>query len=471
MTMSSGAGTLAAMHRFSCIVIVVAALAVMALPAGAGAFDNPPVPPASDFVAHVDNPWFPLPPETELRYRGTDDDRPALDRVVVTDSRKTILGVRVTVVLDRLYIEGILREDTQDWYAQDKAGNVWYLGEDTKELDPNGKVISTEGSWQAGVDGAIPGVIMPADPQVGQHFRQEFYKGHAEDEFEILSMSASITTPFVSSDQAMLTKETTPLEPDVVDNKYYVRGIGEVAERTVQGGNDHQELVSVIHDTDTEGDDEDNGDNQGDDEGNGDNQGDDNGNGDHHGDAEDNGDAERHDGDVGTHGDGHVMSPPTDAGGDQSGAASTGQTPPGAPPASGPPQESAAAPAPCLDAAPPRTTLSRRGVRLAGHRLSLRGKAGDRGPCGGRVDRVLVSVAEVSGGTCRFFGPDGTLTAPRSCRRPLVLPAEGTDRWTFDRTLSLRLGARYRVQARAVDAAGNKETPKAGRNIVKFRAG
>src|SRR5207244_360683 len=120
-----------------------------------------------------------------------------------------------------------LEERTSDWYAQDEQGNVWYFGEDTAELTPSGKVKNTEGSWEAGKDGAVAGIFMPASPAVGQSGLQEYYKGQAEDHFQVLSLTAPVHTPGASGN-ALLTKEWTPLEPNVLDHKYYVRGIGNV---------------------------------------------------------------------------------------------------------------------------------------------------------------------------------------------------------------------------------------------------
>ena len=208
--------------------------------AGAPAFraaDFPPVP-------RVDNPWFPLPPGTTMRYRGAKDGKPAYEVLTVTARMKTILGVRAVVVHDRLYMAGRLAEETFDWYAQDRRGTVWYLGEDTRELDARGRTKSTEGSFQAGVDGARAGIFMPASPRVGQVFQQEHYAGQAEDFFKIVSLDAPVRVPAVSSSRAMRTREWTPLEPGVIDRKYYVRGLGTVSERTVKGGDEFLELVS-----------------------------------------------------------------------------------------------------------------------------------------------------------------------------------------------------------------------------------
>ena len=202
-------------------------------------------PSPSSFTARVDNPWFPLRPGTVYVYRGVKDGAPAREVVTVTRRTKRIGGVPCVVVEDRLYLRGRLRERTTDWYSQDRRGNVWYLGETTAELDARGRVTSREGTWQAGRDGARAGIYMPAHPRVGVLGRQEYYKGHAEDHFRVLSLHASVRSPYTSSRNALLTREWTPLEPGVVDHKLYVRGIGIVVERAVKGGDEHLELVSL----------------------------------------------------------------------------------------------------------------------------------------------------------------------------------------------------------------------------------
>jgi len=164
--------------------------------------------------------------------------------VTVTNRTKVILGVTTTVVHDQVFVKKELVEDTEDWFAQDTAGNVWYLGEDTKELE-DGQVVSTEGSWEAGIDNARAGIFMPAQPMVGQVFKQEHAKNVAEDCSKIVDLNASVRTPFMSSNEALKTEEFSLLEPDVLDNKYYVRNVGLVREQTVQGGADFLELVSV----------------------------------------------------------------------------------------------------------------------------------------------------------------------------------------------------------------------------------
>jgi len=196
----------------------------------------PPMPPASSFSAHVDNVWFPLRPGTRWVYTGVKDRRPSRDVVTVLHGTTRIAGVPCVAVHDRLYLRGRLEERTTDWYSQDAHGNVWYLGENTAELDKHGHVTSTEGTWKTGVHGAKAGIYMPARPRAGQSGQQELYKGHAEDRFKVVRLFAG---------RMLLTQEWTPLEPGVLDHKFYVRGIGTVLEQTEQGGDERNELVAV----------------------------------------------------------------------------------------------------------------------------------------------------------------------------------------------------------------------------------
>jgi hypothetical protein len=230
MRLKSG-GKIAAMAS----ALTVAALAGVASNAAARSL---PTPKASHFGRNsttVNNPWFPLARGAVYVYDGQKDGKQARDVMTVTRKTKVIAGIRALPVADRLYLNGILAERTTDWYAQDKHGTVWYLGEKTAELNARGKVTSTEGSFLNGRDGARGGIFMPAHAAVGQTFQQESFKGQAEDRFRILSLATSITTPAATSQQAMLTEETTPLEPGTVDHKYYVQGIGTVKEQQVAG--------------------------------------------------------------------------------------------------------------------------------------------------------------------------------------------------------------------------------------------
>jgi hypothetical protein len=191
----------------------------------------------TQWAAHVTNPWFPLAPGTTFVYTGEKDGQSGRDVVTVTNRTNVIDGVRCTAVDDRLFANGHLAERTTDWYAQDARGTVWYFAEATAELNQAGKVTSREGTWRAGVDGARAGIFMPAHPKVGQSFRQEYLKGHAEDHFAVLQVSG----------RSLLTKEWTPLEPDTLDHKLYRRGTGLVKEETVKGGNERWTLNVVRH--------------------------------------------------------------------------------------------------------------------------------------------------------------------------------------------------------------------------------
>ena len=192
---------------------------------------QPSVNPA-DFVAGVDNPLFPLVPGTRYVYQGGGETT----EVTVTDDTKQILGVTAIVVRDVVSVGGEIIEDTYDWYAQDKTGDVWYLGENTKEYE-DGELVSTQGSWEAGVDGAQPGIIMHAtQPALGAPYRQEYYVCVAEDWGEVVSLNESVTVSYGSFDHCLQTRDFTPLEPGVSEYKYYAPGVGLVLEVDVQSG-------------------------------------------------------------------------------------------------------------------------------------------------------------------------------------------------------------------------------------------
>jgi hypothetical protein len=192
----------------------------------------------ADFTDEIDNPWWPMKPGSRWVYAEGDGQV----EVTVTRLTKTVLGIDARVVHDVLSEDGEVVEDTFDWYAQDEDGNVWYLGEDTKELE-HGRVKTTEGSWEAGVDGAQPGVLLPGEPKAGLAYRQEHYAGHAEDRARVLGLDERATVPYGSFSGLLMTEETTPLEPGLVERKLYARGIGPVLAVTVKGGSDREELL------------------------------------------------------------------------------------------------------------------------------------------------------------------------------------------------------------------------------------
>jgi hypothetical protein len=204
---------------------------------------HPTIQPAN-FTASVTNAWFPLTPGSTYIYRGVKDGKPSRDIYTVAHQTAKINGVDCAVVNDQLYLAGHLEERTTDYYTQDRQGNVWYFGEDTAELNDKGRVTSTEGSWRTGKDGAQPGIFMQANPTVNASFRQEYYAGHAEDQYAVVNLASPVTVPYGSFTSALLTKEWTRLEPDVLDHKYYVKGVGEIAELSVRGPVERARLVS-----------------------------------------------------------------------------------------------------------------------------------------------------------------------------------------------------------------------------------
>ena len=199
-----------------------------------------------DFSTVINNPFFPLVPNTTYVYVGTKDGSAARDEFQVTRRTKVIMGVTCREVRDRGFVDGVLAEDTLDWFAQDNHGNVWYFGEDTKEFDANGNVISTEGSWQAGVNGAQPGIVMEADPRVGDTYQQEFSAGIAEDMATVLALNKTVNVPFGSFKDCLETEEFTPLEPGAIEHKFYARGVGFIQSVALRGGRERLELVTIL---------------------------------------------------------------------------------------------------------------------------------------------------------------------------------------------------------------------------------
>ena len=199
------------------------------------------------FTTRIDNPYWPMDPGTRWTYRETDQEGARLEVVVtVSDQTERIAnGVTARIVRDTVTEDGEIVEDTFDWYAQDKDGNIWYLGENTAEFE-KGKVVTKEGSFEAGVDGALPGIIMPSDPKDGMQYRQEYYKGKAEDNGEVLSTDEMAQSPFGHFDNALLTKDTISIEPNVLEYKLYAKGIGPVLTLGVSGGpGSREELIDL----------------------------------------------------------------------------------------------------------------------------------------------------------------------------------------------------------------------------------
>ena len=199
----------------------------------------------SDFSTRIDNPWFPIRPGARWVYRNTDVEG-ARQRNVVTVTRRTkrmANGIVARVVHDTVTEGRQLVENTYDWFAQDSKGNVWYLGEDTTEY-AEGKPKTTAGSFEVGKGGAQAGVIMPAKPETGMAYRQEFLRGQAEDRARILSLTEQAEVPHGHYSPALMTSETSPLEPRVVEYKFYAKGVGPLLSIASSGGTDREELVS-----------------------------------------------------------------------------------------------------------------------------------------------------------------------------------------------------------------------------------
>ena len=213
-----------------------------ALPQGSEPVDLDP----ADFTVDITNPYWPMDVGDRWVFEETDGEG-GVQRVEVTvlDETYTVaLGIEARVVHDLVTQGGAIVEDTLDWYAQDTDGNVWYLGEETAEYE-NGQVVSTEGSWEAGVDGAQPGIAVPADPSPGLSYRQEYLADEAEDEAVVLSVSEPVETPTGRYDDALLTRDTTPLEPDVAELKFYAPGVGPVLVLQISGGSAREALVET----------------------------------------------------------------------------------------------------------------------------------------------------------------------------------------------------------------------------------
>lgn len=201
---------------------------------------------AENFVEVIYNPYFPLIPGTTFIYEGENEDKETeRNEVYVTHETRVVMGVTTTVVNDKVWEDGELIEETDDWYAQDTDGNIWYFGEDSKEYE-DGKYVGDEGSWEAGVNDAKPGIIMKMDPQVGDTYRQEYLKGEAEDMAEVISLTESITVEYGSFDNCLMTREWTPLEPGVAENKYYAKDVGQLKEIIVEGDSGYMELIEII---------------------------------------------------------------------------------------------------------------------------------------------------------------------------------------------------------------------------------
>lgn len=196
-----------------------------------------------DVVEVIDNPYLPLTPGNRWVYEGPEGTDERVE-VEVTEEQREVMGIDAVVVRDTEYEDGEIVEDTYDWFAQDSEGNVWYLGEDTAEYE-DGEVVNTAGAWEAGVDGALPGIVMPADPAAGDAHRQEYYQAEAEDMGQVLEVGVQHTIALDEYDDVLVMVEWSPLEPDVVENKYFAPGVGLIQAVKTEGGTGGEELVEL----------------------------------------------------------------------------------------------------------------------------------------------------------------------------------------------------------------------------------
>lgn len=204
---------------------------------------NPKIEPG-DFSSRVDNEFFNLKPGRKFIYKGKSAKGTERIEVVTTKKTKKIMNITTAEVRDRVWLNGELIEDTKDWYAQDRKGSVWYFGEDSKEYR-SGEIVSSEGSWEAGVDGAKPGLVMPGKPRAGQSYRQEYYKGVAEDMGDIVALNQKVVVPFGAFERSLKTRDWSKLEKSLNEYKYYSPDVGFVVLEESVDGKEKVELINV----------------------------------------------------------------------------------------------------------------------------------------------------------------------------------------------------------------------------------
>ena len=198
----------------------------------------------TDFSVDITNKYFKIEPGKKLRYKGQTEDGLETIEVYVTNETKTVMGVKTLIVWDRVWLDGDLIEDTKDYYAQDKKGNVWYFGEDTAELI-DGKIVNRNGAWLAGIENAKPGIIMPVNPQIGETYKTEYYEGNAEDKIDILALNEQLTVPYGKLNNCLKTRDYSPLEQGADEHKYHCPEVGFVVLEVGLEDNESVELVSV----------------------------------------------------------------------------------------------------------------------------------------------------------------------------------------------------------------------------------
>ncbi len=198
----------------------------------------------SEFTSAITNPYFKFAPGKVYVYEGKTEEGIERVEVKVTTEKKTVMGIPMFIVRDKEFLNGELIEDTRDWFAQDREGNVWYFGENTMEL-VDGKISSRAGSWEAGINGALPGIIMKSSPKIGETYRQEYYKGEAEDMGTVIALGLQINGPYGSFSNCVQIKDWTPLEPGNEEYKYYCSEIGALVYETHLEDGEGVQLIDI----------------------------------------------------------------------------------------------------------------------------------------------------------------------------------------------------------------------------------
>ncbi|RKD92809.1 hypothetical protein [Mangrovibacterium diazotrophicum] len=204
----------------------------------------PEFPGAAAFVDGFTNPYLAFDEGKVFHYEGETEDGTETIVVTVTSDTKEIYGVMATVVSDIAYLDGEMVEKTEDWYAEDLEGNVWYFGEYSEEYE-DGELVGTEGSWEAGVEGALPGVLMFANPEMGMKYQQEYLEDEAEDMAIVINLNKTVEIDYGTFEGCLETMEWSPLEPGAREHKFYKKGVGLIQELQPGGGRSTVDLVSV----------------------------------------------------------------------------------------------------------------------------------------------------------------------------------------------------------------------------------
>jgi uncharacterized membrane protein YkoI len=225
-------------------ILAVALFFILAVDAKTDVAGYHPIIKPGAFSATVNNPYFTLVPGTQFIYEAKKSEGIERIEITVLPETRMVMGVETRIVRDTVYLDGSLIEDTLDWYAQDTEGNVWYFGEDTAEYE-NGVITSRHGAWEAGVHGALPGIVMKAQPKIDDSYYQEYYAGEAEDRADVLAVNETVDVPHGTFNGCVKTFDYTALDPKSLEHKYYCKETGFTALEVDVTDGERTELVSV----------------------------------------------------------------------------------------------------------------------------------------------------------------------------------------------------------------------------------